>query len=623
MDATKGLGPTAKSDDLLDGTLFTDLLRSEAERKLRLACIKNGIPHGTFEPGHFHPSQVLKMVEWEFLGEQERENAEGLDIASGCPGNAGGLPVLRPFSRAEAAMLQQAGIIGAADMDQPQRLADDLEAEGDATPLRTSEGAGGTGAPSKALHTAAPTPAQDAGKPISSRAMADYNANVAIEAAVEAQLERLGEEFPKTTKWLRACVGTAQSMNRRSIVAISSFGSYLEAQRKGVVIMRKSTDLSVHRAEGGAPWLTSFQADLRDGVFDKVLSAALASGKIHLPQSAWQILYGGFGQASAAMALLAIKFTPVVTRHGKELVEGIRSQRFVGHDGHIDAGTPLRYIERAMANAARDSVPINYDKIVRVLLSRLASAASAKVLTGSPAAWDSLLSMALTLTQSVGTGVFGEDHSDELLEGMNLVADAHDVQAGIVSAELRADESAAEESVSMVIRGTAQANDYTDAHLSALADDQNDEPSAFVGLLGASVPMTSCTFCAQPIKVNCCICHHCGRFKPGWECPLCVLPCGPDFDVCPRWKWFGCPGTKDQGRPLNLEVGSRHHQNGQRVLARIKTELAEKDTRANGRNGGYQGGRPGRGGGGGQAGGPRRSGGGGYSGGGGRPGAGF
>ena len=67
---------------------------------------------------------------------------------------------------------------------------------------------------------------------------------------------------------------------------------------------------------------------------------AIAAGKIRVSQSPWQMLYGGFGQGSATMALLAIEFTPVVTRHGKDLVDGARAQSFTGPGGHVDTGTP-------------------------------------------------------------------------------------------------------------------------------------------------------------------------------------------------------------------------------------------------------------------------------------------
>ncbi len=249
MDAIEGLKPAAKSDDSFEGALITDLLTwSEVEQKLRLQCTKNSIPHGAFEPGHFYLSQVLPMVEWELLSEREKDDAEGLPTTSGCPGNAGGLPVHRPFSRAEAAMLRQAGIISAADMNPPPRLADEIEAEGNATPSRTSGGAGETGAPSTALHTAAPTHAQDAGRATSARAMADLNANIVTGAAVQAHRERLIDEFPKTSRLLRLGLDEPLSMDRRSIVAVASYGHYLERHKKAIAILRKSIDLSVHRA---------------------------------------------------------------------------------------------------------------------------------------------------------------------------------------------------------------------------------------------------------------------------------------------------------------------------------------------------------------------------------------
>jgi hypothetical protein len=443
------------------------------------------------------------MVEWELLGGLEKADAEDLATTSGCPENSGGLPVLRPFSRAEAAMLLQAGLISAADMDPPPRLADDIEAEGSATPSKTSGGAGGTGAPSKALRSAAPAHAQDADRAISARTISDLNASIVTGAAVKAHREWLDDEHPRTTKLLRLGLGGPVLMDRRSIVAVASFGYFLEGQKKAMSILRKSIDLTVRRAEGAAPWLTSFQAEMQPGVLDKALAAAIAAGKLRVSQSPWQMLYGGFGQASATMALLAITFTPVVTRHGKDLIDGVRAQSFKRPGGHVDAGTPARWIERAMADAARDSMPISYDKIVRVILSRLASAALAKVLTGSPAAWDAQLAGALTLNRYVGSGVFKEAHFDELLGAINRVADGQDVEAGLVSAALRADESAAEASVSMVARSMPQANSAgcSEAQLNAL-EDQEGEPGGFIGAVGTPVPMPPCTFCAQQIKVH-------------------------------------------------------------------------------------------------------------------------
>ena len=290
------------------------------------------------------------------------------------------------------------------------------------------------------------------------------------------------------------------------------------------------------------------------------MTTSIASGKIRIALFTWQKLYGGFGQASATLALLEAEFAPIVTRHWKDLIDGFRGLSFAELGGRVDVGIPTRWIEKNMAGAVRDSTPICYDKIMRVLVSRLASAASAGVAAGSPASWDALVTGALALNRKVESGAFNEAHFDELLEGMNRAVSDQDTKAGLVTAAMRANEPAADAAVSTLSLGGADqlgAPKWFSVVLNDLLRSQGDEPDDFVAALGQMVPFVPqpqraelpCTNCRELFKATSKWCQHCGSFRPGgWECNDCGLACGADFESCPREKWYGCPGKKHQGR---------------------------------------------------------------------------
>ena len=595
MDATNDFRSCA-----MNGASFTDILTiGDFDKFLETQCVANHIPKGTLTSSHAFAALEACHAEIELLPREQLENLGPRATFCGLPANVvdGQLNLARPFSRSEIKLMLLKKVISPKDLNRESTIQSDIESE---------RGGGSADAETAMKSTPAARTAQEAkttgverrAPVVTARDMHDLTATNATYNKATSSLWGLAGRYPALTAALEEMYGPTVEPDQRSIVLPDAFRQYIGNQALGAKLLRNCLKATEQRADGSAPWLTSVVASLDESLVDETLAREVALKTVDPKLSKYQLVYGGFGEGFLMAQLVRAAWRKIVTTHGETLVSAFRQLAFSGPGGVLDAAGASRRIELLIADAKRNSTPIDYGLLVRALASRMSYTVGLPVPAGDVSIWRVAVEKALKMIEDAG-GVNTAAGFANLCGIIREVGREQDLAAGRLAAGRNLDTHVAAASVSFVSGMNLSegwdhewgadggwygqdSDDYETWPDQAWGGrdqwaDQSWERRPWVGAAFTSGPRCFVPTCTHPPTKSSNWCCYTGLYNPtSWVCPECNLISPADRERCTHYRWSGCPGLRVNGKKPQLEPGGRHYENGQRAL-RAYEELKQAD----------------------------------------------
>ena len=368
MDASNELRSNASN-----GAAFTDILTvGELNGFLEAQCVANGLPRGSLTSPHTFTPMVACRAEMELLPDEQLENL-GMRVTScGFPANAvdGQYTLSRPFARNEMKCILRNKVHTLKDATFEHDIRNDIESwhGGESSDGETDMNSMPAAQSLEASHFEGAGVHQLRAHGASIREMCDLTAMTENYHAATGALWRLAGRFPSLTSVLEGMYGPTVEPDQRSIVLPDAMRIHIEFQSRAAKLLRlilKNTEL---RAVGGAPWLTSLIAELDEAVIDHTLAREVSEKRIEPALSKYQLVYGGFSEGFLMAELLRASWSKIVTTSGEALVSAFRQLTFAGPSGALDAAGASNRITLLIADAKRNYTPIDYERLVRVVV---------------------------------------------------------------------------------------------------------------------------------------------------------------------------------------------------------------------------------------------------------------